>query len=1228
MNSRNAMATAPRAFLSVCMLLLFASSVAFAQAGRGSISGLVSDPSGAVVNGGKVTALNHATGVELHTVTSDAGLYSFVSLPPGNYMVTASHSGFESVAQDNVLVTVDQASTVNIGLRVGSVTETITVSTAPTLVDTSNSTVGQLIDAAAIDRVPLLTRNVFDLVQLSAGVTPANGAPNSSTSQAIVNISSGRPGIDVSSYTFNGSLQGSVYYMVDGSPLGVAENNVAAILPAMEIPEDGVEEFRVETQNTPASYQSGGAGVISLATKSGGDKFHGDAFAVFRPDILAANEFFNKQQQLSAPVPFNTPPAFHRYQEGGAIGGPILHKRLFFFADYEYTDEKLFDGSSIFTVPTTAERGGDFSNDLFTIYNPLAPDISSGALAGTRQEFPTHNVMTSYPGLTLSPTALAFLAHYPKCNFPDPTTCDTAQDPNNPFHLNNFQAPGLDPITGHRFDIRVDYNKSEKQRLFSRFSYARTTVAGVNAFNNQWDPNYAQNVTNARNFIVGDDYTINSTTVLQLRYSFTRQYTNQGGDPRQNGFDITSLGFPSSLAAAEAFKNIPIVFFNDYVANGLTSGVGGAANYNIFIIASMNHDFNATLTKVVGKHELSFGAEYMKRLMNVGQPPAPSGWYYFDTSATNQSVASGMGGSDFASFLMGMGDSAIENTDFTQDLFAAEANPYYAAFVEDTYHLRPNLTISAGLRWDIFGGKTERHNRLEYFDPTATGTSPPVGSFSGGPFTGGEVFATSGNRSPFTTNLTNFAPRLGFSWQPERHLVVRGGAGFYFGPSAQQVSSATLNSDGYSTSNTWNATCLNSDDNIVFNGTNQCNANVAGTVSSVTGPFSLSDPFPVSMGAGLVPPSQLHPTGLTTGLGANISTMLRSQRTQETYNFNFGLEYEFPHEVVLSLAYVGSRGLFLPMEVVDLNQLTVGQINQINTTLGPDPQNFLNAEPFPQFTTGSISITGQTNGVMVHGYPGGDSEYSSLQTKVQKRLTHHFTTLASFTWAKLMSDDSRNPLDFVGQHGGYAQDWRNLSYEHSVSPQDVKYQFTWQASYDLPVGKNRAINLNGISNAILGDWTANGIFYLSSGIPIASPVVGSSNVYLYQRADLTCDPSKGAPRTFTQWFSGACFAVPGTEGGGLANQFVPGTAPAYLDHVRTMGANNLDLTLSKNLKLGETRNLRFDISSYNVANRPQFASPNVPSYSSGGWGPGNGFGAISATSNSPRQFQFGARFTF
>ncbi len=256
---------------------------------------------------------------------------------------------------------------------------------------------------------------------------------------------------------------------------------------------------------------------------------------------------------------------------------------------------------------------------------------------------------------------------------------------------------------------------------------------------------------------------------------------------------------------------------------------------------------------------------------------------------------------------------------------------------------------------------------------------------------------------------------------------------------------------------------------------------------------------------------------------------------------------------------------------------------------------------------------------------GGDSEYSSLQTKVQKRLTGHFTTLATFTWGKLMTDDSNPPLGFVGSHNGSAQDWRNLRYDHSIAPQDVKYQFTGQVSYDLPIGKGQAVNLNGVANAIAGGWTVNAIIYLSTGVPINSPGSGTTPGYFNQRSDITCNPAAGAPHTVDQWFTSDCFAQPG--GAVNPNPFVPGTAPDYLDHVRTRGARDLDLSIYKTFKLGETRALRFDISGYNMSNTAQYGYPSVPSVV-GVLAQGGKFGNITKTLNSPRQFQFGARFTF
>ena len=406
MNRGNGTGRTIRNFLALCIVFLIAACGALAQAGRGSISGLVTDPGGAVVQGAKVILLNPATGVTQHAVTTSGGLYTFISLNPGVYKITASQTGFKSVAQDKITVNLDEVTEVNITLQVGATTEMVNVTAGVELVEPSNSTVGSLIGSETIDRVPLVSRNVYDLIQLSAGVNAVNGSPNSSDSmQSIQNISVGRPGVDVSADTINGSLVGSVYYMVDGAPIGIAENNSAAIIPAMEVPEDGVQEVRVETQNTPASYQSGGAGVISLVTKSGTNKIHGDLFGVFRPNALSANDYFNKDSQI-ANGQTNTPPSFYRYQEGGAIGGAIKKDKLFFFGDYEDTQQEQFEGLKTYNVPTSLERTGNFSQMGFTIYDPTQPDNPDG----TRQAFPGNIIPNP------NPIALLYLANMPKCN--------------------------------------------------------------------------------------------------------------------------------------------------------------------------------------------------------------------------------------------------------------------------------------------------------------------------------------------------------------------------------------------------------------------------------------------------------------------------------------------------------------------------------------------------------------------------------------------------------------------------------------------------------------------------------------------------------------------------------------------------------------------------------------------------------------------------------------------
>ncbi len=1151
---------------------------AFAQAGRGGVSGVVTDASGAVVPGATVTLTNSETGVTLSTVTTGAGLYSFVSLTPAIYQITVKHSNFETAVQNNVTVSVDQVTAVDIMLHPGMVNQVITVTETPSLIETTNSTIGQLITAPTINRVPLVTRDVYELVQLSAGVYAANGIPNAADTQAVFNS---RPGADVSGYTMNGALQGSAYYLLDGSPIGIAENNLASLIPAFQVPLEDVQEYRVETQNVPANYQSAGAGVISLVTKSGTNQFHGGGFAFIRPNAFSANDTFVKARQLASGQP-NQPADYHRYQEGGSLGGPILHNKLFFFGDYEATQQEILQ-TGTYTVPTGPERSGNFSGDSFTIYNPFAPDLPNGH----RQAFSGNMIPQQY----LNSIALKYAQQFPSPN----------QTGVGPYHLNNYFSSALDPNDAHKFDTRLDYYRSDRQRFFGRFSFDRLKFGNADLYgsSNIYDPYYYQNITNGRNILVADDLTLSATTVLELRYSFTRHYENQTGDPRQKGFDMTSLGFPASLAAQQVYQDIPFVGFSNTTSNL------GSNPYTTFRFASMNHDFIVTLTSTKGKHDLSAGFEFQKLFMNEGQPVAPSGSYSFDNTATSSTTFAG-NGSDFASFLLGMGEApGSESSNFTKDIFGAQSNPYYASYIQDNYHLSRKLTVNLGLRWDIFGGRTERFNRLEYFDPAIQY------SVNGVPLVGGEQFAGSGNRSPFTTNMRNFGPRVGFAYQPINRMVVRGGFGIFYGPSTQMVANSALNSDGFFAATTWNATAYNADNNTVMVN-------------------SLSNPFPT----GVVQPTNSS-LGPATNLGNTLATELHSQPTPTTYDFNFGFEYQFPKEYIFSAAWVGSRGLYLPLAAVSLNQLslsTIGQYQSALTTPIPNkwapalpttspfygkatvPQ-FLALEPYPQFTCGGTNC-----GVTAYGYPGGDSIYHSLQSKLQKRLTQHFTMLASFTWGKLITDDLKPPLSFVGSHSSTYQDWRNLNLERTVSPQDLSYAFTWQASYDLPIGRDRLIDLSGWANKILGGWTANTLVYFSSGVPINAPT-GTGNPYFSQRVDLVCDPSNGATQTAAQWFNWTCFSQP-------ASRFAAGTAPPYLTHVRTDGGHNLDASIFKNFGLGEQRNLQFEFAAYNVTNTPQLGYPRVF------WNPAPtaanmaGFGQITSAVNTPRQLQFAAKFSF
>ena len=300
-------------------MLALAANLMAQVAGRGSLSGLVTDSSGAAVAGAAVTLTNIDTGVAMSGRTSGGGLYSFLSLVPGSYQLKVEQPGFRTAVQNKITIAVDAEQRVNMSLVPGGINEKMTITAVPDIVATTSSTTGQLITSDVIDRTPLITRDIFGLVQLVPGVIPQDGNPSSLDSQRN----------EVSNFTIDGAPQGTVYYMLDGSPLTIGENNQGVVIPAMQPPLDSVEEFQMETSVTPASVQTGAAGVISLVSKSGTNSFHGDVFGFARPDALASNDYFDRAAGQPTPD-------FHRYQWGGSIGGPLKKDKVFFFADYEF----------------------------------------------------------------------------------------------------------------------------------------------------------------------------------------------------------------------------------------------------------------------------------------------------------------------------------------------------------------------------------------------------------------------------------------------------------------------------------------------------------------------------------------------------------------------------------------------------------------------------------------------------------------------------------------------------------------------------------------------------------------------------------------------------------------------------------------------------------------------------------------------------------------------------
>jgi hypothetical protein len=1155
---------------------------ASAQTPTGTFQGTIQDPQGAAVAGAIVKLTNTATGI-VKTATSDSnGRYLLPFLEPGTYTVTVEAQGFRPAAQEKVVLEVAQTRSVDFTLSVGALTERVEiVATAPVL-DTQTSSMGEVIQTRTINDLPLNGRNPFDLATLVPTVSDIGNS-------TIPHIGGSRNSVSEE--------------QIDGQTNILPENNVGDNYTAYNPIVDSVQEFSVQTNSLAAEYGRFGGGTISLITKSGGDTYHGSAF------LFARNGIFDALAFLSPPG--STKGDFHRYQSGGTFGGRIPKlggtKKTFFFVAYENSQENN-QASETDNLPNpawyTGATAGDFSSLIPAghdcnaapiagcVYDPLTVDTATNV----RQAFPGNII----PQNRLSAVALKMLSFYPAPNVVG-----------NGF---NYSVLGATTNTYSHWDTRLDHNFTTNWHSFFRLSHLDGHSTPLSDYNNPASQGFdGPQHYGAWSASFNNTFTFTPTLLGELRAGITRATvlrTGSGGP-----FDPTSLGFPAYVSQVNGSQGQ--IFPRLNLGNGF-SGLG-PNGFNAFSQNPLAADVTGSIIKVVGSHAIKAGAEFRKLFENFYQFGLPSGQYNVDQSWTqqiaNDTAGSAGTGNPFASLLLGLPSGG----DTTHDPSVASSSSYYAIYVQDDWKITRRLTLNLGLRWDVEIPRTERFNKLSYWDPSLP--SPLQGLVSAsacaacGDLRGQMVFtgtpASQFGRRQAPTEWKDFGPRMGFAYDAGHNLVFRGGFGLVFAPSALQA--------GGSSGGTGNAGFA-SQTNFVPSFDNQ--QTIAAT---------LDNPFPggsynLPLGAA---------GGASTSLGSGISdTYFSSHRNPYAIEYNFNIQYALPHQITAEVGYLGNHGLFLvngdpgdPFDQLPTSDLALGNalFTQVPnpffgliTTPGsaeaqPTIQERYLLRPYPQY-----------DNVIAFRKPTAQSKYNAITVRLNKHFSNGLSFLFSFTGSK-ETDNSASAVTFLGPtssvngaSGTYANQY-NPRAEWGVGAQDVSRIMAIGFTYELPFGRGkRFLNTGGIANRILGGWQTAGIIKASTGTPVILQGVGDPTglFTLGQRPLWNGKSATLSHPTHAEWFDTSVFST-------LPN-FTIGNAPRAIPNVRVPGVNNWDLSFFKNNYFGaeDHFNVQFRVEMFNAFNHARWGAPdsNVND--------GSNFGKITSVVNSARQIQLALKFIF
>jgi hypothetical protein len=1238
----------------ICLLLVQGRS-AFGQVDEGAITGTVSDSTGAVVPNATVNLVNTDQGITLETKSNASGGFTFSPLRIGNYQLTVTAQGFSKTTQKNLKVSVAQVLQVNVALKLGAATETVEVNTAPPLLQTEEASVGQVIGQQEVNALPLNGRNFTFLAQLGAGMqTPQADTRGNAASGA---------------FSANGLRPAQNNYLLDG-----IDNNSNAvdflngtnfiILP----PVDAIQEFKVQTADFSAELGRSAGAVLNATIKSGTNSLHGAAWEFFRNDKLDAVDWFEK----NTTSPFKG--ALRLNQFGASIGGPIIKNKMFFFGDYEGKRRVQGNTSGSATVPTAAERTSGYT-DLTAILaansgtetDNLGRTVPKGTVmdpATTRtvtagQTDPVSGLVATASGYVRDPfgscpaSTMTFNAGTCGLNQLPAGRVDPAAvkllnlypDPTNSSPNNNFASSPKLYEHENTFDTRFDFNPTEKEQIFFRFSYSDDPQYIPGPFGGIADGgSFQQGVQTAKSdqAVAAWTHVFSPSTVNQVRGGFNHLHTTRFGP----------VGSQMGIPAQFGIQGIPQVAEN----GGLPAfGFGGLATLgsNNFLPSdevSQTLQVTDDFTKVYGKHNFKTGIEYQHVKFSTLQPAWSRGQFDYNGSFTDVVGKNGTNG--IAQFVLQPEAATVPNginySGGSDQVYASNINKtydekmYFASYFQDDWKVSPKLTLNLGLRWDYFGPINEQNggqanfvpsgppdNKPEYLIP-ASGKDNRSLSTS---FT--DLLAKDGialvstskyGQGLVQTQKNNFAPRVGFAFEVTPKLVTRGGFGLFYN---------SFENQGYGPN-------IGENYPFVFN----FNFVPQGTDSAVN-PVSINTPFAgcdtagpggtatFESGFSCIP---LTPTAVKAN-GLGLQGLQFDYRTPRTYSANFTLQYSLTPTLSAQASYVFTDGQNLQTGVGTNNVSALWPKDHSLSDTYPN-----NEIPFPDFGRNSSYHT-----------TVGQSQYNGLQAKVEEQYANGLTFLLAYTWSKTMSD--AGDLLNGGSQGGYrAPDVPGLGpkFDYALADFDIRQVLHFSGGYQLPFGKNkRYMNRAGVADAVLGGWAINWITVLQGGQPLnigcptsvtagtgcnAVKVAGQSQkLGIKTRID-----SNGTNLPY--WFGNpAAFqqACPLGASPSLAPGCLPLTGAAILGdkpgQTVTPGFHNFDFSTFKKFQITERFSGEFRAEFFNILNHPNFNAPGfggngvVSISGSTDFTNSTNFGAIGSTRNAPndpRQIQFAMKLYY